>query len=215
MSKDEHIDPFDYVDKRGMYYDCYDVVFKNAAGELWITRTHCDFLPGDPPYMLTCHAAEEIPLEALTIDSRIHVERIAAALAGGDRPVDGQSYAHYDEGTDVLYGKAALANPEPYILYASDQIWKRVSGEVVIVRQSARIPPNGLFTFSEEEIVPLTMLTEGCCHRVLELAIKLEASDIRWSGKSSCIFKWKDDRGRMVSPSNYRITLRNGSGSRS
>lgn len=210
MKPDEHIDPFDYIDTSDRYYDYYDLVEKNAKGEVWITRNHCDFLPSTAPYLLTVHISERFPFVALTPESRSQAERLAATLAGGDQRVGGKSYTHYNEGIETSYGKATLIKSPPYTLYAPDEIWKRADGEVVILRKHVTVPLlEGVRYFSLiREDVFLNQLTDECSRRVQQLATNLEGNvDRRWN-KSWCRFRWEDYPARLLDPSNYLVTLR-------
>jgi hypothetical protein len=214
MTQDEHIDPFDYIDKSDRYYDYYDTVVKRANSDVLIVRWHCDFLPGNPPYKLTFGKREEIPLTALTPDSRKHAERIAASLEGGDKPLQGKSWENYNEGTETHYGKVTLINPPHYISqYSDDDIWKRASGEVVVLRRGLVFAVSSagkeqLLGLTSVEVILLTRLTDEARERVLQLAANLEGNDTKIRGKSWCGFKWNDDPARKDDPTNHLVTLR-------
>ncbi|MBK9748534.1 MAG: hypothetical protein IPO91_17405 [Chloroflexi bacterium] len=105
-----HTEPYKYLDTSSKYADFYDLVAKNANGELRIIRHHGDFLPGQPPDLLAIKVREEIPLSALTPESRTHAERIAAVLDGGDMLIYGKSYTYYRDETENPYGKAVLVS---------------------------------------------------------------------------------------------------------
>jgi hypothetical protein len=109
-SKAPHIELYEYLDTSSKYADFYDLVAKKASGEIQIIRHHGDFLPGQPPDLLTIKSREEIPLSALSPESRTHAERIGAALDGGDTLVYGKSYAYYRDETESAKGKAVLVS---------------------------------------------------------------------------------------------------------
>lgn len=216
MKKDEHIDPFDYIDRSDKYYDYYDTVVKRANGDVLIVRWHCDFLPG--PYILYYGRTEEIPLTALTPDSRKHAERIAASLEGGDKPLRGKSWEHYNEGTETLYGKVTLINPPQYISkYSNDDILKRASGEVVVLRRGlvftvASTGEEQLLGLTPVEVIPLDRLTDAARERVLQIAATLEGNDTKIRGKNWCGFKWDDNPASKDDPTNYLVRLRDDDG---
>ncbi|HRE48502.1 MAG TPA: WD40 repeat domain-containing protein [Aggregatilineales bacterium] len=208
MTQDEHIDPFDYIDKSDKYYDYYDTVVKRANGDVLIVRWHCDFLPGDPPYRLSMGIQEEIPLAGVMPDSRKHAERIAATLEGGDKPLHGKSWEYYREDAATQRGKAALIQPPEYkIHYFRDVIWKRADGEVVVLRTSClvlSVKRKQVFIRSlpEEEISQIE-LTDEARKRVFSLAAHL----VGGAQKSRCDFTWSD-ASREHDPSNYWVSLR-------
>ena len=220
---DNHIDPFDYIDKSGQYNDYYDTVQKTSDGKVFVKRSHSIYLPGTTPYSLTGIGDEIIPLDALTPEALAQVQHIAAKLEGGDKPLFGKTYyvfywvAKDDEGFNQepdlknrqVTVKADYDFPDREVKQF-DTVYKRPNGEVFVQRDMEIFLKDAIHPLQSlpSTEIPLENLSPQSLKRVMEIAETLDGHDFPY-GKSNKSFRWNEDRlPRWVNPLNRQVILK-------
>lgn len=194
---DEHIDPFDYIDKSGMYHDYYDIVVKNADGSIVVERSYGHYLPSKPPYMVNSIGKEIIPLEALTPEALEKVMRLAEPLEAGHRTEGYAFFRWFPE--DEENPPSDLSNRQASIqadyifpnrfTKSYDIVYKNAEGEISVERKreiyliNPQYPDQLYFPIEvlAPEPIPLENLTVESLARVLEIGEGLKGyADFIW-----------------------------------
>lgn len=203
---DEHIDPFDYIDKSGRYQDYYDVVKKDADGLVFVKRVYSYYVPSSPPFAVNSIGSEVIPLEALTLEALAQVLRLAEPLEAGHR-TEGYAFFRWlpedEENPPSDLSNRQVSIQADYVfpnrfIKSYDIVYKNTDGEISVHRKSEiylnnpQFPDTLYFPIKvlPSELIPLEALSAESLAKVLEIAGGLKGGNPFRGGEGYADFVW-------------------------